>query len=136
MIVAVVAVRVMQVAIDEVVDVVAVRNGFVATVWAVDVVAGVGLALVIGGAVRGVGWAHFEGVLIHMVIVHMMQVPVVEIVNVVGVLDGRVSAAFAMNMVVRSVFFAVAHLSWLSLSCFITSTCIEVSFHDGSDLVT
>ena len=136
MVVAVVAVWVMQVTIDEVVDVVAVRDGFVATVWAVDMVAGVGVALMFGGAVRGICRAHFKGVLIHVVIVHVMQVAVVEIVDVASVLDGRMSAAFAMKMVVCSVFFAVAHLSWLSLSRFITSTCIEVSFLDGLDPVT
>jgi hypothetical protein len=109
-VVAVVSVRVMQVTVDEVVDVVAVGDGFVATLWTVDVVRGVGAALVRGGAVGWIGRVHFEGVFIHMVVVHVMQVAVVEVVDVVVVFDGGVSAAFAVDVVVGFVFLAVDHL--------------------------
>ena len=105
-----VAVRVMQMTLDEVVDVVAVGDRFVATVGTVDVVIGVCFARVLGGARRRIGGVYFEGVLIHVVVVNVMQVAVVEIVDVVFMFDGRVSAAFAMYVLVRSVFLA-AHVS-------------------------
>lgn len=104
--------RVMQVTVDEVVDVVAVGDGFVTTFWTVDVVRRVGAALVRGGAVGWVGRAHFEGVLIHMVVVDVMQVAVMEVVDVVVVLDGGVSAFWTVVVVVGFVFLAVDHLSF------------------------
>ena len=103
-VVAVVAVGVMQVAVDEVVDMVSVGDRFVTT--------GVGAALVCGGAVGWVGGADFERVLIDVVVVDVMEVAVVEVVDVARMLDCGVSAAFAVHVIVGFVFLA-AHLGLL-----------------------
>lgn len=53
MVVAMVAVRVVQVAVDQVVDVVTVRDGFVAATGAMDVAGLVAAAFVLGRAAPG-----------------------------------------------------------------------------------
>ena len=109
MVVAMVAVRVMQMPVDEVVHVVPVGHGFMPTVGSMHVVTGMGAALVFGGAVRWIGCVYRERVFVHMVVMDMVQVAVVEVVDVPIMLDGGVSAAFAVNMLVGLVLFAVAH---------------------------
>jgi len=106
-IVAVIAVRMMQAAIHEVIDVVAVRDRFMAAIRAVDmrgVVAGAGR----GVAVR-ISGADFDDVLIDMPGVRVMQVPIVQIVDVPVVFHGNVAAVGAVFVVVVGMDFAVAH---------------------------
>lgn len=98
MVVAVVFVRMVEVAIHEVIDVVAVGHRFVAAAGAVDVAGFVAAAGVGGRAGVGVGGGHFDDVLVEVVAVGRVEVAVVEVVHVVAVLDGNVSAAFAMDM--------------------------------------
>ncbi len=100
-------VRMMQVAIDEVIDMIPVRHRFVPAARAVDlggIVAGAGRGVPVG--IRG---AHFDDVLVHMIAVRMMQMPVVQIIDVPVVFDRRVAAAGAVLMVVVGMNFAVAH---------------------------
>jgi len=98
-----VAVRVMQPAVDDVVEVIAMRDGLVAAAGAVDMA-----ALAAGGdavvtAIR-IGRAHLDDVLVvvrlaaHLV--RMMQVAIVQVVHVVAVADGLVAAAGAVLVVV------------------------------------
>ena len=63
-VIAVAVVGMVQVPVNEVVDVVAVRNGGVAAAGAVDVIGVMPCAAVIGGARRRVGAADVEGVLV------------------------------------------------------------------------
>lgn len=98
MVVAVARVRVVQVTRDEVVGVVAVRDGFVAAAGAVSVSLVVRSAGVAGGAGRGVRAADGDGVLVGVVAMHVVQVPIVEVVGVPVVLDGNVSAARAVGV--------------------------------------
>ena len=67
-VIAVVAVRVVQAAIDEKVDVVAVRHGFVAAAFAVDM-AGTGLH---GVAAVGVGGVYIEAVFVVVAVVFVV----------------------------------------------------------------
>ncbi len=81
MVVAVIAVRVVQVVGDQVVDVVSVRHGLMPASRAVRVP---GLMLTAGmrrGAVLGVCLTGFDHVLVHMILVRVMQVPVVQVVH-------------------------------------------------------
>ena len=111
MVVAVVAVLVMQAAVDDVVDVVAVRYGFVAATFAVNVaVAGVNRM----AAVR-VGFIDAQGVLVVVAVVFMVQVAVVQIIDVAFVLDGSVAAVCAVNVVMMFVGFP-GHFSLLMFS--------------------
>jgi hypothetical protein len=76
-VVAVVAVRVMQVTRDEVVDVIPVRYRVVPALRPVLVTGFVVVAIVLGCAVRGVPLAHLERVLLDLALAVMVQLAVV-----------------------------------------------------------
>jgi hypothetical protein len=95
-VVAVVAMRVVKVAADEVVDVIAVRNRLVSAVRSVLMVGVVLGAVVIGRAVAGVRFADGERVALDAPRVMVVQLAVVEMVDVIVVADGGVAAARAV----------------------------------------
>ena len=102
MVVAVVAVLVMQAAVDDVVDVIAVRYGFMAATFAVNVaVAGINRM----AAVR-VGFIDAQGMFVVVAVVFMMQMAVVQIIDVAFVFDGSVAAVCAVDVVMMFVGFA------------------------------
>ena len=102
MVVAVVAVLVMQTAIDDVVDMIAVRYGFVAATFAVNVVvAGVNRM----AAVR-VGFIDAQGMLVVVAVVLMVQVAIVQIIDVSFMFDSSMAAVCAVNVVMMFVGFA------------------------------
>ena len=105
-VVTVVAMRVVQVVLDEVVDVIAVRDGLVAAAGTVLVRGIVAGALVIGGAHVGMLGVHRDRVLVDVILVGMVQVTVVQVVGVVGVPDRGVAAA-------RAVFMRVIFMGWM-----------------------
>lgn len=109
MIVAVVAVRMVQVALDEVVHVVAVGHGFVAAPRAVLVAGGVALAVVIRSACVGILRADLDHMLVIVALVGVMEVAVVQIVNVTVVFDGSVPAAGAVDMLVVWMDYVFGH---------------------------
>jgi hypothetical protein len=105
-IVAVVTVRVVQVAADEVVDVVTVRHGLVSAFGSVRVLVVVVGAVVVGGAISGVAVADRDCVALDGAAVVIVKLAVVQIVDVVLVAYGRVTAVGAVL-----VFVVVAHVS-------------------------
>lgn len=109
MVVAVVAVRMVEVAIDQVVDVVAVRNGRMAAVGPMHMAFLVPAAVMGGSAAIGVGGIDLENVLIDVTGVRMVQVAIVQIIHMSVVLDSQVAAARAVLVVVVRVNLAVAH---------------------------
>jgi hypothetical protein len=76
-VVAMAAVHVMQVAIHEIIDVIAVGDRLVATAGTMLVVPGVAAATVRGRAIGRVFAVHFQAVLLHPPGSHVMQVAVV-----------------------------------------------------------
>lgn len=76
MIVAVVAMRVVQAAIDEVIDMVAMRHGFMPAAGAVNVARFVSAAVLTRRAAVRVRLANLDDVLVHMVAMRVMQVAV------------------------------------------------------------
>lgn len=112
-----VAVRVVQVAVDQVVDVVTVRDGFVAATGAMDVAGLVAAAFVLGRAAVGVGGRDRDHVLVDVVAMRMVQVAVVQVVDMTVMPDGRVAAAGAMGVVMVGVMgqLAFAHDDLLSV---------------------
>ena len=100
-----VAVLVVQAAVYDVVGVVAVRHGFVAAAFTVNM-AGTSLH---GVAAVGVGGVYIEAVFVVVAVVFVVQVAVVDVVDVVAVFDGGVAAAFAVNVLVVGMGMAVAH---------------------------
>ncbi|AOJ35023.1 hypothetical protein WJ16_26085 [Burkholderia metallica] len=109
MVVAMIAVRVMEMAVDQVVDVIAVRYLLVPAAGAVD------MARLMAAATRRalvrIVCTDLDRVLVDMIAMRMMQMAIVQIVDVVAVLDCGVSAARAMLMVMVSMvrFVAWAH---------------------------
>src|SRR5689334_23274742 len=98
MVVAVVAVRMVQVALDEVIHMIAMRNRFVAAAGAVDVALGVAAAGVGRGAGSGILATDVDLVLLDLAARGMVQVAVVQVIDVPIVLDCGVATAGAMSM--------------------------------------
>jgi hypothetical protein len=94
MIVAMVAMRMVQAAIDEVIDVVAVRHRLVAAAGTVLVA----FAADFRGAANGVVGSDRDDVLVDVIAVREFEVTVVEIVDVVAMADRHMAAVRAMLM--------------------------------------
>lgn len=97
-VVAMVAVGMMQASLNQIIHVVAMRDGRMAAIWAVNVFRRV----FSGGKARAafirIGGINRNRMFVHMVAVRMMQMAVVEIVHVPLVLDGSVPAASAVDV--------------------------------------
>ena len=104
-----ITVRVVQVAIDEVVDVIAVRYCLVAATLAVHVICLVTAAVVRPTTIR-IRLADRDSMLVVVILVGAMQVAVVQVADVIAVLNGGVTAIGSVLMVVVSVLLA-AHES-------------------------
>jgi hypothetical protein len=110
MVVAVIAVRMVQVAVDEIVDVIPMWHRFMATPRSVNV------ARLVAAAARRtlirIFGAHFEPVFVYMIGMRMVQMAVMQIIDVTVVLDCGMPTVRAMLMVVMGVmrFVAGAHL--------------------------
>lgn len=97
-IVAVTFARVVQMAVDDVVDVITMRQRVVSTPGTVRVIGGVACAGMTRRTCRGVGPVHGELVLVYVIAVHVVEVPIVKVVVVSVVLDALVAAAGAVNV--------------------------------------
>lgn len=106
-IVAVTAVRMVQVAAHEIVSVASVRHTLVAAVGPVHVVLLVGAACVVWCTVRPVCARGIERVFVHMVAVNVMQVAIVQIVRVPVVLHRHVAASRSVRVRVSVVLLAL-----------------------------
>ena len=116
-VVTVVAVGVVKVPVDEVVDVVAVGDRLVSAALAVDVIAVMPFAVVVGRAAVGVPRVDVQGVLVDVVLVRMMQVSAVDVVDVVAVLDRGVPAAGLVPVLVVLVGDVLGHGTSLRDRC-------------------
>lgn len=96
MVVAVVLVGVMEVSGDEVVGVIAMRDGLVAAALAMSVVGSVPVGLC--GVAAGVLVVDLDRVLVDVIGMGVVEVPVVEVVDVVAVVNGIVPAAGAVDV--------------------------------------
>jgi hypothetical protein len=97
-VVAVVAVRVMQVAVDQIVGVVAVRHRFVAAAGAVPMVCVMAAAAMIRGAAVGIARADGDDMLVDMAVVRVMKVAVMQVIDVAVVAHGDVAASRTVGM--------------------------------------
>jgi hypothetical protein len=104
-------VRVVQMTVDQVVDVVAVWNRLVSAPGSVHVTGVVGCAVVVGRAALGVGAVHGDRVLVDMTGVLVVEVAVVQVVDMVLVPHRGMPAARLVGVVVVGVerAFVVAH---------------------------
>jgi len=114
-VVAMVAVRMMKMSVNQIVHVIAMRNGRVAAIGTMNV-----LPVVAFRAQRAfvrVGVADGNSVFIHMVAVRMVQMPVVEIIHVPVVHDGDMPAIFAVD--VGMVRMSFARMRFVHRFCFL-----------------
>jgi hypothetical protein len=98
MVVAVAAVHVVQVALDQVIGVIAMRHDRMSAGGAVDVVRGMAGAAVARCALRGVGRVDSNRAFIDVIAVDLVEVPIVEVVDVAGVLHQEVAAIGTVDM--------------------------------------
>lgn len=95
---------VVQMAIDEVVDMVAVRHSGVPAIRAMHVVGGVTAAYVSTGAALRIGAGDFESVFLDDTGSGLvMQMAIVQIVHMITMLNGSVPALSAVDVSVRFV---------------------------------
>ena len=100
MVVAVAAVWMVQMATDQVVRVVAVRHRFVTAARAVLVTGLVTVTSMVGSAGVGVRIRNYQGMIVVMALVLVVQVAVVQVVGVTVVLHGGVATARAVPVLV------------------------------------
>ena len=105
-IVAVIAVRMVQMPIHQVVDVIAVRHRRVPAARSVHVARVVAGAVVRHASV-GVGLRDLDAMLVVVIVVRAMQVPVVQVPHMISVPDGDVAAVGAMRVRVALVDLVV-----------------------------
>jgi hypothetical protein len=112
MVIAVIAMWMMQVAVHQIVDVIAMRNRFVSATRAVHVIWRVAAAVMGGRASVRVFCAYLKSVLVDMIAMRMVQMAIMQVVDVVAMPDGRVPAARAVLVVVMGMmgFIAGAHV--------------------------
>ncbi|WP_199272356.1 hypothetical protein [Paraburkholderia acidisoli] len=116
MVVAVVAVRMVQMPVDEIIDVIAMRHGFVPAARSVHM-PGLMAARAVSTGI-GVLVANLDLVLIDVVAMRVMQMTVMQIVDVITMLDGRMAASRAVLVVMMGVMrfvAACAHVSSLAV---------------------
>jgi hypothetical protein len=92
-VVAVVAMRMVQVPVDQKVDVIAVRHRLVAAPGPVLVSRLMAFATVLRRAALGVLCRYLDHMLVDMVCVRVMQVPIVQIIDMIAVAHGGMAAA-------------------------------------------
>lgn len=109
-IVAVIAVRMMQMSIDEIVDVIAMRDRCVAAIRSMHMRGVVARAVMVRCAIRRVLRADFERVLFdRAVLTGVMKMTVMRVVDVVAVLHRRVAASRPVLMFVAFVMVVLSH---------------------------
>ena len=119
-VVAVVAVRMMKASIDQIVNMVAMRNGGMAAIRTMNM-----LRVMPGrtvGAFIGIRGTDGNRVFVHMVAVRMMQMSVMKIIHMAFVFNGRVSATGTMD--VGMIGVNVARILFAHRFIFVLSVCV------------
>ena len=93
-------------AVHQIVHVIAVRDNFMPTVRAVDVIGLMRSAVVVGCTTILVCLPGFQFVFVHMVSMNVVQMAVVQIIGVSIVLDSRVATIGAVDMDMPVMSFA------------------------------
>lgn len=101
MVIAVTVVGMVEMAVHQVASVVTVRNGLVATTGSVHVVRGMAAAVVMRSATVRVLRRDFDGMMLDGTAVFLMvKVPIVQVIDVISMLDGGMTAALSVVVVV------------------------------------
>ncbi len=95
-----VAVREMQVAVDEVADVIAMRDRFVSAAGTMHMAGFVSGAFVGRRTADGIDVGYFDNVFVDVSVMHVMQVAIMQVIDVVAMTHRGVAAARTVGMVV------------------------------------
>ncbi|HTV41338.1 MAG TPA: hypothetical protein VMF08_12225 [Candidatus Sulfotelmatobacter sp.] len=122
-VVAMVAVRMMKVSVNQIVNMVAMGNRRMPATWAMNMLRGVFGGGKSRSAFIGIGRINSNRVLIHVITVRMMQMTVVKIIYMPFMLDGGVPAAGGVDvgMVRMSGAGVFAHKCFRLLCLFVRS---------------
>jgi hypothetical protein len=107
MIIAMITVRMVQPAVYEVIDVIAMRHLFMSAAWTVSM-----RAVELRGAVHGICGIDRDDMFVHMILVHMVKMTIVKVVHMAVVANRGVSAIRAMAMRVALMVFLGASGHW------------------------
>lgn len=107
MIVAVAIMGMVQMAADEVIDMITMRNRGMAAVAAVNVRDGMRTAIMIGGAAIRIDGIDRDYMLVNMIGMGMMQMTIMQIIRVIAVANGQVAAVGAVLMLMVGVMIQV-----------------------------
>lgn len=88
--------RMMQVAIHKVIDMIAVGDGLVSAAWPVNMPLIVSSAVMTRRAGFRICLGNLDGMLLHPVAFHMVKMPLMQIVDMAGVANGGVAAGGPM----------------------------------------
>ena len=97
-----------QMAIHQVINMVAMRNGFVAAVGAVGVGLLLGATAVVRRAIIRIRGGHLNVMVVHMIAVNVMQMAIMKIIGVAVVFHCGVPAVWAMDVAVIARVFLVS----------------------------
>jgi hypothetical protein len=100
MVVAMIAMREMQVPVDEIAHVVTVRHGFVTAPRAVDMPCRVTATRMLRCALSRVLARNLDHVFVDVAVVHVVKVAIVEIIDMIAMADCRMATAGTMNVIV------------------------------------
>lgn len=103
-IIAMAIVHMVQVAIDQIIDMIAVWHRFMAAAGPMHMAAGLR-----AGAAIGIGRRYRDHMFIDMIAMRVMQVAIMQIINMAFVVHGRVAAARPMHMGMAGVGVVTAH---------------------------
>lgn len=93
-----VAVRMVKVSVNQIINMITMRNCRMAAVRPVDVFGGVLFLSKTGSALVWIGVAYFDDVLIHMIAMRMVKMSVMQVVHMIAVPHGSVSTIWAMDV--------------------------------------
>ena len=102
-----ITVRMVQPAVYEIVDMVTMRHLFMSAVWTVRV-----LAMDLRRALHGICGIYRDGMFVHVILVHMVEMAVVKIIHMAIVANRGVPAFRAMLMSVVGMVFLCACGHW------------------------
>jgi len=115
MVIAMITVRMVQMTIDQVIDMVTMGHRLMAAAWAMYMAGGVAGALMVWRAALGILSVNRQAVLVNMIAMHMVQVAVVQVIDMTIMLNRRMATARLVLMVMVGVFRASTHDSCLIL---------------------
>jgi hypothetical protein len=106
-VIAMITVRMVQPAVNKIVDMVAMRHRFMSAVWTVRV-----LAMDLRSALHGICGIYRDDMFVHVILVHMVEMAVVKIIHVTVMTNRGVPAIRAMLVSVVGVVFLGTCSHW------------------------